>query len=93
MKNFQQTPKARRIAMSKQKAAFAASKPSSFQPREAWSSKRTLGGVPQSVLEEKQLLAKWEPTAFSPMPRGYRRHRDRVMHGYYDNLPYPPFPI
>ena len=55
MKNFQQTPKARRLSMANQKAALAQSIPKVFQPREAWSTKKTLGGVPLSVLDDKQL--------------------------------------
>ncbi len=55
MKNFQQTPKMRRLAMTAQKAAFAGSRPNVFQPREAWSTKQKLGGVALSVLDEKQL--------------------------------------
>lgn len=54
MKNFQQTPKARRLMMAGNKAAFSQSKPKGFQPREAWSTKRVVNGVPLSVLEEKQ---------------------------------------
>lgn len=54
MKNFQQTPKMRRLAMTAHKATLAGSRPQSFHPREAWSTKQKLGGVPLSVLDEKQ---------------------------------------
>lgn len=40
--------------MAGNKAAFSQGKPKCFQPREAWSSKQAVGGVPLSVLDEKQ---------------------------------------
>lgn len=56
MKNYQQTPKERRMQKRKVEAAkraVAHSKPH-FDPRESWSTKRKIGGVPVSVLACKQ---------------------------------------
>lgn len=68
MKNFQQTPKARRLSMANNKAALALTKPSVFQPRDSWSNKKTVSGVPVSVLEYKQTpKSHWpSPTMLHP---------------------------
>ena len=79
MKNFQQTPKMRRLAMTAHKATLAGSRPQSFQPREAWSTKKTLSGVPVSVLDDKQLYPSsrrrtaWDYGMCYVMPREARR--------------------
>lgn len=57
MKNFQQTPKQRRIQLAKAKAALKSSRHMPFQPREAWTSKRFIGGAPLSMLETVQTCA------------------------------------
>lgn len=81
MKNFQQTPKSRRVSMAKNKAALSSSKPACFQPREAWSTKRALGGVPASVLENKQMYVveqDYYASPFSRMTREEQRLHERV---------------
>jgi hypothetical protein len=52
MKNFQQTPKQRRVALEKNKRQLAHSK-QPFQPREAWGDKKKVGGVPVCILQAK----------------------------------------
>jgi hypothetical protein len=56
VKNFQQTPKQRRLQKRKlelSKRAASRSKPH-FAPRDAWTSKRKIGDTPLSVLACKQ---------------------------------------
>jgi hypothetical protein len=56
VKNFQQTPKQRRLQKQKlelSKRAAAHSKPH-FTPRDSWTSKRKIGDAPLSVLARKQ---------------------------------------
>lgn len=56
MKNYQQTPRKRKAGKRKlelAKRAFANSVPY-YQPRESGSSKRNIGGVPESTLENKE---------------------------------------
>lgn len=81
MKNFQQTPKQRRLVMAGNKALFSQSRSGPFQPREAWSTKRKLGGVPCSVLESKQLYVSehdYYSAPFTPRPRQEQRLHERV---------------
>jgi hypothetical protein len=56
VKNYQQTPKQRRLQkkqLEAMKRAVAHSKPR-FDPRESWSSRKKVGGVPLCTLENKQ---------------------------------------
>lgn len=91
MKNFQQTPKQRRLVMAGNKALFNQSRSGPFQPREAWSTKRKLGGVPCSVLESKQLYVSehdYYASPFSRRTREEQRLHERVHKDYYsDNRP------
>lgn len=57
MKNFQQTPKQRRVTLAKAKTALQNSRNKGFQPRPAWTSKQKLGGVFVETLVEKQMAA------------------------------------
>ena len=66
MKNYQQTPKQRRIQKRKlesAKRAVAHSTPH-FTPREAWTAKRKVGGVPLSVLAGKQRSVAYDAYGF-----------------------------
>lgn len=54
MKNFQQTPKQRRVALEKSKTALQNSRNRGFQPRPAWTSEAKLGGVYLETLNAKQ---------------------------------------
>lgn len=60
MKNYQQTPKQRRIMMAANKAKLAHSKPFKNYAR-GWSSKTKVGGMSVDMLAEKQysLLKDW----------------------------------
>lgn len=62
MKNYQQTPKQRRlerrVQVERAKRNVAHSKPH-FTPREAWSPKLKIQGVPVEVLNEKQHKPSW----------------------------------
>jgi hypothetical protein len=56
VKNYQQTPKQRRIQKKKlelSKRAAAHCKPH-FTPRESWTSRKKVGGVPMAILDHKQ---------------------------------------
>jgi hypothetical protein len=56
VKNYQQTPKQRRLQKKKvelSKRRVAQSTPP-FHPRESWTSRKKAGGVPVSVLDHKQ---------------------------------------
>ena len=56
MKNYQQTPKQRRLQKKKvelSKRRVAHSTPL-FNPRESWTSRKKIGGVPVDVLDKKQ---------------------------------------
>jgi hypothetical protein len=56
VKNYQQTPKQRRLQKKKvelSKRRVAHSTPH-FQPRESWTSRKKAGGVPVCVLDNKQ---------------------------------------
>lgn len=67
--------------MTGNKAAFNQSRSGSFQPREAWSSKRKLGGVACSVLENKQMYVveqDYYASPFSRMTREEQRRHERV---------------
>jgi hypothetical protein len=58
MKNYQQTPKQRRLQKKKvelSKRRVAHSTPL-FHPRESWTSRKKVNGVPVSVLDHKQHL-------------------------------------
>lgn len=57
MKNYQQTPRQRKAKLAKAKTILANQRNQPFQPRTAWSSKRKLGGVAQSLLVDRQLGA------------------------------------
>lgn len=57
MKNFQQTPKQRRVALAQAKTVLQNSRNKGFQPRPAWTSKRKPGGVFMETLVEKQMAA------------------------------------
>lgn len=95
MKNFQQTPKQRRLAMSATKALFTQSHSGCFQPREAWSNKHKLGGVPVSILESKQIAVSVQhcyAAPFTPRPRQDQRRHERMHKEYYtDNHPLQPY--
>lgn len=56
MESFQQTPKQRRIQkkkLEKAKREFAHSTPI-FDPRESWTPRKKVGGVPVATLQQKQ---------------------------------------
>jgi hypothetical protein len=56
MKNYQQTPKQRRLQKKKVEMAkrqVAHSTPL-FNPRESWTPRKKVGGVPVAILHEKQ---------------------------------------
>ncbi|WP_396190398.1 hypothetical protein [Flavobacterium sp.] len=83
MKNYQQTPKQRRMQIKADRVAavkcFTQSRIKDFQPKEAWSTDRKVCGVPQSVLDSKQQKPGWQHTPFGYIPRGYRRQRERTF--------------
>lgn len=54
MKNFQQTPKQKRVVIANHKAAMANSRKPWIAPREAWGSKLRIAGVPINLLHDKQ---------------------------------------
>lgn len=57
MKNFQQTPKQRRVKLAQAKTALQNSRNKGFQPRIAWTGEKKLGGVFVETLIEKQYAA------------------------------------
>lgn len=57
MKNFQQTPKQRRVTLAQAKTALQNSRNKGFQPRPAWTRRQKLGGVFVETLVEKQMAA------------------------------------
>ena len=82
MKNFQQTPKQRRVDLANAKTALQNSRNKGFQPRPAWTSRQKLGGVFLETVVEKQYGAAhmgvagffydgWPP--FCARPRSHRR--------------------
>lgn len=91
MKNFQQTPKQRRLVMAGNKALFSQSRCGSFQPRDAWSTKQKVGGVPASVLDSKQYVLNqqyYQSDAFKRLSRHEERQRQRMLERLYGEVPY-----
>ncbi len=77
MKNFQQTPKQRRVKLAKAKTAFQNSRNQGFQPRAAWENKRTVGGVAAGVLLDKQFMGALKGGVVGP------ESRNSLMYGHY----------
>lgn len=74
--------------MANNKALLSQSRSGPFQPREAWSTKRKLGGVPCSVLESKQLYTSehdYYSAPFTSRPRQEQRLHERVHKDYHDD--------